>query len=444
MDTTNSNRINYKLWLTLILINFVPQIYTVIRIHLLGTLPDPYAFSIAAQSTWLGVGYEILSETLLIPLFFILGQVIHDTRNFSQRANVAFCSITLIYFLVTVLVILTASKLVSSMQQQPELLAITTDYIRLESVAILLSCGYTFLNSILILKNQQKLLYSLLVAQTLMTIACDFLFVSQYSFSFNMGVIGIAISNIAASLALTVISIFFLYKSGVKIGFPQLTVNDKKWLKQWLQIGWKSGLESTVRNAAFIIIIFKMVNEVQQAGTYWLANQFIWGWLLLPVLALGQLIKQDSATGCGMSSQRISSYLLLSTVIAVIWLITSPLWTTLFHLVTDNPAVEPAIGLVRLMIGFYIIFALNNVIDSYFYGTGRTDLMLYQSLFVNIIFYGVVFALYHAGVFVPTLERIAIMFGLGMAIDALVTFLLYLFLRTSQKKTGWLKTQTER
>jgi len=161
MDTTNSNRINYKLWLTLILINFVPQIYTVIRIHLLGTVPDPYAFSIAAQSTWLGVGYEILSETLLIPLFFILGQVIHDARNFSQRANVAFCSITLIYFIVTVLVILAASKLVSSMQQQPELLAITTDYIRLESVAILLSCGYTFLNSILILKNQQKILYSL-------------------------------------------------------------------------------------------------------------------------------------------------------------------------------------------------------------------------------------------------------------------------------------------
>jgi len=330
------------------------------------------------------------------------------------------------------------------MQQQPELLAITTDYIRLESVAILLSCGYTFLNSILILKNQQKLLYSLLTVQTLMTIACDFLFVSQFSFSFNIGVIGIAISNIAVSLALTGISIFFLYKSGVKIRFPQLTVNDKTWLRQWLQISWKSGLESLVRNGAYIIMISKMVNEVQQAGTYWLANQFIWGWLLLPVLALGQLIKQDSATGCGMSSQRINSYLLLSTVIAVIWLITSPLWPTAFHLVTDNPAVEPAIGLVRLMIGFYIIFALNNVIDSYFYGTGRTDLMLYQSLFVNIIFYGVVLALYHAGVFVPTLERIAIMFGLGMAIDALVTFLLYLFLRTSQKKMGWLKTQTER
>lgn len=36
-----------------------------------------------------------------------------------------------------------------------------------------------------------------------------------------------------------------------------------------------------------------MVNE---QGTYWVANSFIWGWLLLPVNQLGELIKQEVGT----------------------------------------------------------------------------------------------------------------------------------------------------
>nr|MBF4448625.1 multidrug transporter [Vibrio anguillarum] len=69
-------------------------------------------------------------------------------------------------------------------------------------------------------------------------------------------------------------------------------------------------------------------------------------------------------------------------------------------------------------------------IDSYFYGIGRTDLMLYQSLIVNTLFYGCTFVLYQIGIFVPTLERIAIMFGLGITADAIITWLLYLVLRS--------------
>ncbi|MDF4308755.1 multidrug transporter, partial [Vibrio parahaemolyticus] len=38
--------------------------------------------------------------------------------------------------------------------------------------------------------------------------------------------------------------------------------------------------------------------------------------------------------------------------------------------------------------------------------------------------------LYQIGIFVPTLERIAIMFGLGITADALITWVLYLALRS--------------
>lgn len=112
-----------------------------------------------------------------------------------------------------------------------------------------------------------------------------------------------------------------------------------------------------------------------------------------------------------------------------IWLLSAPLWQSFIANVMGVSNAESVTHLVWLLVGFYIVFSLNNVIDSYFYGIGRTDLMLYQSLLVNSIFYGGAFALYQMGIFIPTLDRIAIMFGLGITIDALITWGLYLFLR---------------
>jgi uncharacterized membrane protein YoaK (UPF0700 family) len=82
---------------------------------------------------------------------------------------------------------------------------------------------------------------------------------------------------------------------------------------------------------------------------------------------------------------------------------------------------DRVVSLTLLMLGFYIVFAFNHMLDSYFYGVGRTDLMLYQSLFVSIVYYGSAFVAYRMGVFVPDLQLIALLFGGGIVIDSLVT-----------------------
>ena len=67
------------------------------------------------------------------------------------------------------------------------------------------------------------------------------------------------------------------------------------WTGELAKVGGISGLESLVRNVAYMVMIARMVNVVGEQGTYWVANNFIWGWLLLPVLQLGELIKQEVA-----------------------------------------------------------------------------------------------------------------------------------------------------
>lgn len=415
--------INFKLLLVLILTSLIPLIYSTTRIHFLGDIPNPWAFSIAAQVAWLNVIYEVLSEALLLPLAFVFGQVIREPKKYNVRLSTGLTIVVMAYATVTITVITLAPQMVAAMQQQATLIEQTVSYIRLESIAILLSSVFTFASLVLVLKNKQKLIYLLLLIQTLLTLLCDSLFVSQLPFSLNLGVNGIAWTNIIVSLVLSSVAILYLTSKGLSL--RRIQFNQQAWLVTWLRVGAKSGLESLVRNIAFVVMILQLVNQVEQAGVFWLANQFIWGWLLLPILALGQLVKRDAANNGGLSKDKVNSYMAIVVVFVCCWLGSIPAWQAFIEHVMGFSQSQAVTKLVLLMLGFYIVFAFNHVIDSYFYGIGRTDLMLYQSLIVNTGYYGSAFLAYQMGWFIPSLDKIAIMFGLGITIDAIITAYLY-------------------
>ncbi|MGF1689048.1 multidrug transporter [Photobacterium japonica] len=423
--------INYKLWMVLILTSFIPLIYSTSRIHFLGDMPNTWSFSIAAQVAWLNIFYEVLSEALLIPLAFILGGSISDNVKYRIRMSTSFSIVMITYLIVTTYVLMYTPDLVKTMGQEAQLEQQTIEYIRLESIAILISSAYAFFNLTLILKNSQKALYALLIMQTILTVLGDYLFVSQHQYSLRLGVTGIAITNILANLILSVIAVRFLTKEGLKLSNCQFS--NQPWIFTWFKIGSKSGIESFVRNCAFLVMILQLINQVQQAGTYWVTNNFIWGWLLLPILALGQLIKRDTAINHGLSSDKINGYFTLTFICILFWFISLPYWELFITHIMGIDKADEIISLTMLLVGFYVVFAFNNVIDSYFYGLGRTDLILYQSLAVNILFYGSAFIAYHAGWYTPSLETIAWMFGLGLIFDAAITFGLYLWLRRIQQ-----------
>ena len=110
----------------------------------------------------------------------------------------------------------------------------------------------------------------------------------------NLGVNGIGISNIIVNVILFAISLLLLYRNGINVFNKEKL--DFKWANEFAKIGGISGVESFVRNLAYMIMISRMVNVVNEQGTYWVANNFIWGWMLLPITQLGELIKQEIAT----------------------------------------------------------------------------------------------------------------------------------------------------
>ena len=86
-----------------------------------------------------------------------------------------------------------------------------------------------------------------------------------------------------------------------------------------------------------------------------------------------------------------------------------------------------------ILIGFYVLFAFQNIWDSIFYGLGKTNYMLAESIISNIVYYGIMFILFITGVFKPTLIGIALMFGCGIGFDAVVSFVAFIVLIKKNK-----------
>jgi hypothetical protein len=197
------------------------------------------------------------------------------------------------------------------------------------------------------------------------------------------------------------------------------------WMKDFLRVGGISGLESFVRNIAYMLMVSRMVNMVGEQGTYWVANNFIWGWLLLPINQLAELIKQETAKDKNAVKDNTPGYFFITTVTCLLWIVLIPAYKPFMQYVLGFDDVDKLFKLVMVLLGFYVLYAYQNIFDATFYGRGKTEYMLFESIVTNTIYYGVFFVLYLTGIWTPTLIGIALMFGGGNAFDSVVSYLAY-------------------
>ena len=423
--------INYKLFFALLVLGFVPTVYNTVRVFFLGRLPGEWAYSIAGQLSWVNLLYEILSEAIILPLFYFVGKVKHDKKEFANRIRTGMLISLGVYTVLSAAVFVFAEQLLVLMAADTAIIAASTFYIRIESVANVFTVLSQFTLVTLVTLNKSKYLYTLTGARLILCLSTDAFLVSNLPVSANLGVNGIAYSNILVNVLLLAVSISLLAKEGIRI-FKKGKL-DFAWAKEFIRIGGLSGIESLVRNVAYMVMIARMVNVVNEQGTYWVANNFIWGWLLLPVLQLGELIKQEIATERKNIQRNSIGYFCITAIICVFWFIGIPIWKPFMLRILGFSDVDKLFELVMILLGFYVFFAFQNVFDSTFYGLGKTNYMLFESVITNAIYYGAAFILYLTGRWVPTLTGIALLFGIGNAFDSIVSFGAYVFLLRKQR-----------
>lgn len=380
------SKINYKLFLALLVLGLVPTIYTTVRVFFLGQLPGEYSFSIAGQLSWVNLLYEILSEAIVLPLFFFIGKVLTDKKKFANRMRTGLLVSVGAYTVLSVVIIVLAKPLLSLMTTDKAIIDASATYIRIESVASIFSLAFNFIMVGMVTLGKEKYVYALTTVKLVLCLLVDTFMVSTLPVSLNLGVNGIAFSNIIVNVLLVATAIILLRKEGIVL-FQKAKLSFG-WMKNFAKVGGISGLESFVRNIAYMLMIVRMVNMVGEQGTYWVANNFIWGWLLLPVLQLGELIKRETATDENAVKNNSIGYFVITLAICVLWCITIPLWKPFMSNVLNFSDVDKLFELVMVLLGFYMVYAFQNVFDSTFYGLGKTNYMLFESVVTNTIYYG--------------------------------------------------------
>jgi len=430
--TESLKKINYRLFFAILVLMLFPVIYQTVRINFLGAMPGEWGFNIASQLSWVNLFYEVIQEALILPLFFILGKSLGNITEFENKVKTGLVLTGLIYLILSVLLMIFARPLIVFMAQDKNLIDATVDYIRLETIAALLSTLSKFMLAVLITLKKDNYMYITLAVQMVLSIILDTFLISNLSFSLKVGVNGIAIANIIVNSLNLLICVLLLNKENIHIFSKQKM--SFGWTKEWLYVGKYSGIESFVRNFAFMIMIIRMMNLVAEQGNYWVANNFIWNWLLLPTLALGDLVKKEIGEDKNNIKTKSVGYFSLCTIFAVLWLASIPAWKPFLRYVMNVESVDTVFYIATLQTFFYLTFIFNNTLDSIFYGSGRTDYMLYQSLIVNIFINGTAFILYLNGIFVPTLFSVSMLFGCGMLADFIATVVLYRYWRKREAK----------
>ncbi len=404
---------NWRLFAALCTLALVPAIYQTVKTIIISSNNESAVFDIIGQMEWFDLINETLQAFLIVPLYSILNKIFkYDKENFAKHTFKTGLIAFVIYTLFSIGVLIYGVVLIKAMNPNEIDLAVANHYLQLETVAFMVGIIVSFVNVIFVVVGKDKNVYIFLVVNVVLSLITDFLLIP------NLGIYGIAISNIIVNFILSIASFTILYLQ--KLVKPSwFKKNDLHVVKEWGKVGVFSGTQQFIDNFIYAIMICKMVNMVSEQGNYWIANNFIWGWLLIPISALSEVIKRDCKDGYGHLKQ--FNYYFIATAVVALWSITIPLWTPFYRYV-ENLSNSKEIFLITIKLApFYIAYAGSAIIDNIFIGLGKTIYNAINSLIINLIYYGIFYILYVTNAIMFTMDVIILMFGFGMVVHLTVS-----------------------
>ena len=418
---------NWRLFASLCALALIPAIYQTVRTFIISSNSQSDVFDIIGQMEWFDLINETLQAFLIVPLYSVLNKIFKNSKEDFAKYTFKTGLVTfVIYTLFSIGVLIYGIVLIKAMNPNEIDVNTTNHYLQLETVAFMIGILTSFVNVIFVVIGKDKNVYIILGIRTVLSIISDFLLIP------NLGIYGIAISNIIVNAILAVSGYIILYKSKC-IKPSWFSKSDVPVFKEWGKVGTFSGLQQFIDNLIYAVMICEMVNMVAEQGNYWIANNFIWSWLLIPITALTEVIRNECKDGYKKLYQ--FNYYFITSVVIIIWAITVPLWTP-FYKYAENLSNANEIFLITVKLApFYIAYAGCAIIDNIFVGLGKTIYNAINSLIINFVYYGLFFLLYITHAITFTMNVIILMFGFGMVVHLFISLIEEkVFLRKFEKK----------
>ena len=402
---------DWKMYLALCLLALVPAIYQTVVTKLITVHANPGALDIVGQMEWFDLIDETICAFLIVPMYSVLSKA-HKSEDFNKVVFKLGAIVIGLYALFSLGTFFYGIHLVSYMNPAEIDISAAYRYLSLETIAFMIGIVFSYASVVFLVIDKSRYMYAFLASKILLALLSDFALIP------GMGIDGIAVSNIIANsvmgaLAITMLVLIKQLRPG------KFNKDDVPHLKDWGRIGLFAGGQQFLDNIIYALMIVRMVNAVSESGNYWVANNFIWGWLLIPITCLAEIIRKDAGSD-GYKLKQLNYYSIVVFTI-IVWFSLIPTYNWFFGTVEglDNPTRIFEIVLKNL--GFYIAFALSQIPDAIFVGIGKTKYNAINSLICNIGYYGLWFILYQTNVVIMSMNMIIVMFGVGNIVHWIVS-----------------------
>ena len=387
-----------KLFLSLVVWMLVPSIYMLVRMKIVSI--NNVDINILGQLEWFDLIDEVITTMLIVPLYSVL------KKHYSKYQNgIALLTSLIVYFLFTIIIVVHISQISEFMNAE-----YAKDYLLLQSISLILSFVLTFVILLLTINSDYTLVWLLIIIKVILLSAFDYVLINKYKD------IGAAYSEILVNGFLSIFALCFVIFKGY-VGIKKV---EFSFFNEWFQVGKYAGIQIFLDNFIYAIMIVKMVNAVNESGNYWVANNFIWGWLLVPVMCFAELIKKNNLIS--INFKNTWKYALL---IIALWVITMPFWKVFIDkaMLMNSNEILPIVMLNML---FYLTYIVSAFIDAWFISKGKTIYNMLISLIVNIVYYGIIYILFNRNSFTMDMRFIIYMFGGGMVVHMILSILFYI------------------
>ena len=394
---------DWKMYLALCLLALVPAIYQTVITKLITVNTNPGSLDIVGQMEWFDLINETICAFLIVPMYSALSKA-YKKANFNQIVFKLGIIVVGLYVLFSLGTFFYGIHMVSFMNPAEIDIGAAYRYLSLETIAFMIGIVFSYANVVFLVIDKSRYMYAFLVAKIVLALLADFALIPK------MGIDGIAVSNIIANAIMGALAI------GLLIWIKQLrpgkySKEDLPHLKDWGRVGLFAGGQQFIDNIVYALMICRLVNAVSESGNYWVANNFIWGWLLIPISCLVEIVRKDAGAD-GYKLKQLNYYSIVFFAI-VVWFTLIPSFNWFFGTVQglDNP--ERIFEIVVKNLGFYVAYAFSQIPDAIFVGMGKTKYNAINSLFCNIVYYGIWFILWKTNAVVMSMDMIIIMFGVG-------------------------------
>jgi Na+-driven multidrug efflux pump len=247
-----------------------------------------------------------------------------------------------------------------------------------------------------------------------------------------MGVQGAAIGYVISKIALLLVTAAFTVKIlGIKLGSISLS-NWNSTARSVFSIGGWTGLDSLVRNVGYILVPLNVLNIIgtNPYGGYELAMTVMWT-LIIPVLSITEGTNVVVGNYYGERNHPNIKKVILTSLLLVTITMTAIavggvfFWKSLSSFFNQNPMmVNYSTATFWWLIIPYCLFALDNVLKSVFFGTGKTKYIFYVSAFCNFALIIPFWILAKLGFLVASFDNVMTLFVVVFAVDLVITYML--------------------